>query len=262
MRAAFWFRGWVGAALTLPLAGCTLDRGQGFSTLEAAELEISLAPVAEGEGTEHDVLSDQGYVIHLESARLSVDRVELQELAAIEGDEAEHEHEHDADEHDADEHEHEADEHEHEADGSTLVSLGFERAISLLSAEPVAADSYAPSRELARSSPGRVLVVLSRLELEGTVGAGDFGDSSASLAVELPLHIELDASLEPIEIDRDGPDSLRLSTTVQVDRALFDGIDFAALEAGGDVVIDDPEAAAALGLSQSLAGSAAHASLE
>jgi hypothetical protein len=255
MRARSSLHGWLGAVLALPLAGCALERGNGFSTLEAAELEVRLAPVAAGEGTEHDVLSDQGYEVHLESARLHVDRVELQELVEDEAAEDEHEHEH---EHD---HDHAGDEHEARGSGA-LVTLGFGAAISLFAAEPALADSYLPSRELAQSSPGRVLVVLSRLELDGTVGAGDFGDGSASLVVDLPLDIELDASLEPIEIDRDGPESLRLSTTLEVDRTLFDGIDFAALEAGGDVVIDDPEAAAALGLSASLAGSAAHASLE
>ena len=260
MRTASSYRQWFGAALALPLAGCAIERGDGFSTLEAAELAVTLAPALAGEGSEHDVLSDQGYEIHLESARVRVERVELQELAAVEGEEVagadEHEHEH----------EQESDGHDEHVDAaaapSTLVSMGYDAAISLLAAEPALADSYAPSRELERSSPGRVLVALGRIELEGSVGGGDFSDDAASLVVDLPLDIELDASLEPIEIDRDGPASVRLSTRVQVDRSLFDGIDFAALEAGGDVVIDDPEAAAALGLSASLAGSAVHASLE
>jgi len=252
MRASFAYRRWFGAVLALPLAGCALDRGNGFSRLEAAELAVTLAPVAAG-GAEHDLVSDQGYEIHLASARVRVDRVELQELA-VEGEEAAS-----ADEHEGDEHGEHADE---AAAESTLVTLGYDAAISLLAAEPALADSYTPSQELERSSPARVLVALRRFELAGSVGGGDFGADSASLLVDLPLDLELEASLEPIEIDRDGPESVRLSTTVQVDRTLFDGIDFAALEVGGDVVIDDPDAAAALGLSASLAGSAAHAILE
>lgn len=186
--------------------------------------------------------------------------MELQELAAVDGEEGADEHEH------AHEHDQEGDAHDEHADAaaaeSSLVTLGYHAAISLLAAEPALADSYTPSRELARSSPARVSVALVRLELEGSVGGGDLGDDSASLVVDLPLDIELDASLEPIEIDRDAPESVRLSTRVQIDRSLFDGIDFAALDVGGYVVIDDPEAAAALGLSASLAGSAAYASLE
>lgn len=258
-------RCWLALALALP--GCTLDRGRGFATLEEANLEVSLEGL--GEAGENELSTDRGYAIVVERAALAITHLDLQELASAatnaEGDAHEHDeadHEHDEADHEDDEADHEDDELAAEKAFSTLVTLGFDSALSMRAYGATAADRYDPSRELARSSPERVLVVLAHLEFEGTVSGGDLADESAKLVVDLPLDTELAASFEPVEIDQDGPESLRLSSTVVVPGSLFDGIDFSALAAGGGVVIDDPEAPAALELVTALAASETHASLE
>jgi len=259
---------WVAAGLALLHVGCAIDRGNGFSSLEAASLEVSLVPEAisdgaGGEGGESgesgatQLVTDRGYEIVVERALMRVDRMELQEPTGDSNSEpvetdGGHDHDHEQSAHSA---------AEDEA-FETLVTLGFREPISMTAPAAAPADSYEPSRELARSSPRRVLVVLEHLEIDGTVSGGDFADDSASLIVDLPLDIELGASLEPIEIDRDAPKSVRLSTTVTAPASLFDGIDFAALSARDSVVIDESDAAVAEAIAASLAASDTHASLE
>lgn len=254
MRRVFELQCALVLGLGLGLAGCTLDRGQGFATLERANLEISLE--AESDSGESEILTDRGYEIVVEHAALHVSRLELQELVSQPVDDAGHDHEHDESDHEHDEHA------ALDEAFSALITLGFDAPISMTAHEAVPADRYEPSREFARSSPERVLVVLSHLELEGMVSGGDFGDDSVDLVVDLALDTELAASFEPFEIDQHGPESVRLSTAVAVAGTLFDGVDLAALVERGSVVIDDPDTAAAVVLSTALAASETRASLE
>lgn len=236
------------------LAGCALERGRGFATLDTATLEISLESASSsGDGS---ISTDRGYDIVIDQATLSVSRLELQERGSEPMPDAEHDHEHDEADHD--EAEHGADETAYFA----LVTLNFREPISIVDHAAVAADRYQPSRELARSTPERALVAFSHLELAGSVSGGDFGDDSLALLVDLPLDTELAASFEPVEIDQQGPESVHLSTAVSIAETWFDGIDLAALAADGSVVIDDPDAALAMLLSTKLGSSEIHASLE
>lgn len=234
------------------LAGCAIERGRGFATLEAATLEISL-DAASGSG-DGDISTDRGYAIVIDQATLGVARLELQELGSEPVQDAGHDHEHDEAEH---EDEHRAG----EAAYFALVTLDFREPISIMD-HAAAADGYEPSRELARSTPERVLVALSHLELAGSVSGGDFGDESVALLVDLPLETELAASFEPVAINEQGPEAVHLATEVSITETWFDGIDLAALAADGSVVIDDPDAPPALVLSTKLGSSETRASLE
>src|SRR5690606_4188935 len=119
-----------------------------------------------------------------------------------------------------------------------------------------------PSRELDRVSLRRVLVVLARLELEGSVGQGNLGSEAVPLLVDLALGTELGSMFQPVAIDRDGPKQVRLSASVTVDPTLFDGIDFADILTDGSVTIDEPESFAARTLAASLADSETRATLD
>ncbi|HEY6728843.1 MAG TPA: hypothetical protein VI197_32755, partial [Polyangiaceae bacterium] len=256
MTPVFESRCWP--CLVLALAGCAVDRGRGFAKLETANLEVSLE--ARGDTGDAELLTDLGYEINVERATVRVRRWELQEAISqareVEGDahdhgEEAHEHDEKARDHDEDEH----DEHAAVQGYAALVTLGFDAAISLTAHHAVAADRYDPSPELARSSPERVLLGLERFEFDGTVSGGDLASGVAALTVELPLDTELVASFETFAIAQDGPESVRLETTVSVHESLFDGIDFAALEVKSRVLIEDPYAPAALALTTALAGS-------
>jgi hypothetical protein len=250
---------WV-LGLALALAGCALDRGQGFARLDAANLEVSLE--AEGDSGEAALVTDRGYAIALDRATLRVRRWELQELAGERVSAEEDDHDHGEDDHDHGEAEHEDEQPAAAQPFATLVTLGFDSALSLTAHQAVAADRYDASRELPRSSPERVLVVLERFEVEGTVSGADLGDEAAALVVDLPLDTELAASFEPVAIDQDGPESVHLATEVSVPGTLFDGIDFAALSSQGSVLVDDPDSPAALELATALAASDTHADLD
>ena len=183
MTRSFDARYWLVVGLALGHSGCALDRGRGFATLEQASLEVALEP----DGGE--LVTDRGYTIAVERAAMRVARMDLQERASKPVVEERSDHEHGDEEH-VDE-EHGDEEHENGEPYSTLVTLGFDSAISMTEHEPVSADGYAPSRELGRSSPERVLVVLERFELEGNVSGADLADAPAQLVVGLSLDTEL-----------------------------------------------------------------------
>lgn len=254
--------------LVLGLSGCALGRGTGFATLDSATLEVTLEPGAARDLGDDTLLTDQAYEVAIERARVLVEHVQLQEVAGA-GDGQRFDPAnpppgyslcHSG--------------HCHRDDGALVgyedvevelaggaeafapvVTLGFDNPISLLSGRAEAADRYDPSRELDRSTPRRILVRLSRLEIEGTVSAGDLADDDLTLSVDLPLGIELDATLDGVEIDRDGPERIALHTSVVVDGTLFDGIDFAALAEDGTAPFEDPDSGASQTLVAALSAS-------
>lgn len=251
---------WCWSILLLATLACARDRGQGFATLEDAQLEISLE--ARGDSDDAELSTDRGYTIALDHATVRVGRWELLEFAKRPSETDGHEHDDEEHDHGLDE-----DEHEHAARDapqtfSVLVGLRFDRALSMIAHRAVRPDHYEASRELPRSLPERVLVELDRLELAGTISGAELGEEAAALLIDLPLETELVASFEPVAIDRDGPRSVQLSTVVSVSGTLLDGIDFVELAAGGRVLVDDPAAPVARELARTLGASEIRAELE
>jgi hypothetical protein len=260
--------GFVALGWTTSVLSCAMDAGTGFATLDEASLEISLDPGRARDLGDGTVLTDEGYEVEVQSAVVRVERMELQEVRGGTNGErfdpadpppgyslchSGHCHRDDGALVDYEDIEVEL------AGGaeafSPLVTLEFNEEISMLTGRRVVADTYTPSEELPRSTPRRVVVIVSRIEIEGTVSGGNLGNDSAHLTIGLPLRTEFDATIEPMEIDRHGPERVTLSASVSVDGTLFDGIDFAAIEANGRVVVDDPDDPAALLLGASFAES-------
>jgi hypothetical protein len=250
--------------LAISGSGCALDRGKGFSTLESATLEVTLEPGQARDLGDGKVLTDLGYEVSVERARVRVESVQLQQVAEGGGGgsfdpsnppagyslcHSGHCHRDDGALVDYEDIEVEL------AGGpeafSPIVTLGFDEPISLLARRAVAASSYDPSRELDQSSPRRVLVTLSRLEIDGTISGAALGDDELALSVDLPLDTELDATLEGPELDRDGPERIELHTVVVVDGSLFDDIDFAAVAEEGVALFEDPDSASSRTLTAS-----------
>jgi len=241
------------ACLCLLLQACAADRGSGFATLEEATLEASLT-LDDGE-----LITAEGYTISVEQASVRVTELELQQAhdgagepssGACHGDHC---------------HGEEAAVEEHEpveqaAGFEPLVRLGFDAPLSLTAGRAVPADGYDPSPTLGRSEPSRVLLLLRRFELEGSVTGGDLAEEAVELAVDLPLELELEASFTPVVIDRDGPEHVHLETQLILPSTLFDGIDLGSLDAGR-LTLDEPEDARAGKVAAALAASQVRARL-
>src|SRR5690606_24147309 len=99
---------WCWSILLLATLACARDRGQGFATLEDAQLEISLE--ARGDSDDAELSTDRGYTIALDHATVRVGRWELLEFAKRPSETDGHEHDDEEHDHGLDE-----DEHEHEA---------------------------------------------------------------------------------------------------------------------------------------------------
>lgn len=254
----------IRVALSALLASaCTFEPGTGFGTLESTSLSVELRPGAARDLGNRTVLSDQGYHVRLDSARLAVGDLVLSELSGGDGvvdfDPADppagyslchagHCH----------------------ADDGRLVSYeaieaelsGGSAAFVPVAVLPVAAvldlwsdaPSRLPPRELPRTTLKRLSIELSELELSGSVTAGALSGSEVPLAVRLPLSAGFEKRLAR-KIGRDQPGELALDVQVSISARLVDGLDFAAEAAAGAITLDDPEHPLAVELVESLLAS-------
>jgi hypothetical protein len=241
---------------TLACAGCALDPGHGFATVESARLEVRLEPGEARDLGGDAVLSDLGYHVSLDSATLTIARVELQELRGGAGSSATFDpahpppgytlchggHCHADDGRLVDYAEIEAELGGGAASFASVVGFAHGEPADLLDGGSTELGAAEPSRELPRARLRKVRARLAAVRLAGVVAegpaGGGFGDP-VPLTVDLALEESCEAGID-VPIDRDGPGAIAVRIGVTVGGRVFDGIDFAA-EAGGAVEITATE---------------------
>lgn len=241
------------ALLLLP--GCTFGPGAGFARVAATSVQLSL-----DSATLVDLV---GREVVVEAARLSFDTVEVQ---ALEG----------ADSVDFDpadppdgytlchgEHCHSTsgelvpyDEIIADLSGGTasfeavgVIDAGVEA--SLLSGAVVSLTGSAP---LPLASIARVALTAPRLVLEGGT------DDGLDVLVEVSPTVALSGELL-YDVERTGPDELRLLVEVAVPDTLLDGVDLESAVVDGVAVIGDPEGGPAAAVDEALRTSVVHGTL-
>jgi hypothetical protein len=261
----------LGACIPLLLAcACTFEDGTGFGTLEAASLSVTLQPGAARDLGNHSVLSDLGYEVKLETARVTLASVELSELSGAGGEAASFDPAHPPSGYSLC---HAG--HCHADDGrlvsyeeiqvelaggnasfAPVASLPVDAPLDLWSTEPRALERVLPSRELPRARLTRLSAGVTELELagqvsEGPIGAG-VGPTPLPFNVVLPLATSFEKQID-LEITRDEPGAFSARVAVTASARLVDGVDWSALAAQSPLT--DPEAPLALVLVESLLAS-------
>lgn len=255
MRAA------LGIALLL-LAGCTLDAGRGFGTVEAATLEVGLEPGEARDLGGGAILTRGGYHVRFDALAIDVDRVAL--LAPSAGEAARGVFDPAAPPfgcgacHGG---------HCHCPDGTLptyeelqarlsagggatldeVVVMPVGRELDLLSPGEIALDAFEPSRQLPETTLAAVAVTLSSLRATARVTHPDpavLAGEAVALELSLPVGASVDAAVAR-PVTRAEPARVRLAARLPVDATLFDGLDLAALATEGRVSLDDLEAPAA-----------------
>ena len=236
--------------LAAPFAfACAFEPGHGFATVESASLDARLEPGPARDLGNETVLSDLAYEVHLDSAELTIEKVELQELRGASGGAAfdpaspppgysncHGGHCHADDGRLVDYAEIEAELAGGTASFAPILMLPFGQPDDLLSAERAALNRFDPSDELPRVTLRRVVVHVSRLELTGSVAGGP---AAAPLAAPVPFGVDLplgawQAGIE-LAIDRDEPGDFSFELDIVVGGTAFDSLDFAANATAGSI---------------------------
>jgi hypothetical protein len=251
------------------LAGCALEDGQGFATLESASLSARFEPGPARDLGNHVVLTRQGYQVALTSAVLGVDALTLDELREGSASRGSFDpahppqgyslchggHCHADDGRLVDYAEIEAELARGGARFEPVARLPAARGFDLLAGQTAVLDVVEPSRELPQARITQLSLRVDRLELEGSVtggpAGGGLGQSSAALVVELPIGSSIDAGMS-LAIDRDEPGAFSIGAALTIDGTLFDGIDFASLQNASRIEIVDLESEPAVALASSL----------
>jgi hypothetical protein len=236
-------------ALPLLAASCTLESGEGFATMKPGALDVAFAPGRARDLGEGAFLTDGGYRVRLDAARVQVSELELLQLQGSSGGGGSFDPAnppagytlcHGG--------------HCHADDGALvsyeeiqamlaggsarfepLVTVPIDRELDVLNGERVALVDFLPSAELPQATIDRVEVVVSRLVLRGEIEGGTL-DEPVTLEVELPVAEPLAATLSG-RIDRDGPEEIALEVELRLDATMFDDIDLASLAVDSRVVI-------------------------
>jgi len=212
-------------------AGCTLDDGTGFATLEDSALRARFEPTASGNLGGGRVLTDLGYEVLVTQASLGVDSVDLEQTNPTAAETPSFE---------------------------PVVSMPVGKPLDLLSAERVSLNRFEPSKELPQATLSRLALLGPRLTLSGEVAkgppTGGFGAATAPLHVDLALPQALEAEIALV-IDRDEPGVFSVSVDWRATEALFAGIDFAQSVTAGQVEIVTPASSAGAMLAASTARS-------
>ena len=252
--------------LALPLlqAGCTFTPGAGFATVTGASLEARFEPGARGSASE-GVLTDLGYAVVLDSVVLELGDADLLELQGGAGGAFDpaapppgyslchNGHCHADDGRLVSYAEIEAELAGDSAEFVPIVSLLGSGEYDLLAGASIE-PSISPSAELPQCELSQLELGASRLWLEGTVAGGaDGGELAAPIAllVDLELSAPFAAGVD-LTIDRDSEPEIELHIQLLVDGTLFDGLDFTALGAGGDLALTDPTDPASAALAERL----------
>jgi hypothetical protein len=241
---------WMALAL---LPACTLDEGHGFASLRSAELAIAFEPGARA--YEGYVLTDLGHRILVDSFTVEIDRVELQKLTSTGEagafDPAEPPpgytlchggHCHAEDGRLVDYAHVEAELASGEVRHVPVVTLPVNRTASLSRRVELVLDDVEPSRELPQVSLGRAVLVFSRVELTGVVEPASENAAAAPLSLRLDEAFTFHGDLVLV-VSRDGPDTLRLGASLDIDGTLFDGVNWDLWAREGALPIEEPESA-------------------
>lgn len=232
-------------------AGCTLQPGTGFSTLEQATLRAALEPGPARDLGEGTVLTDRAYEVTVDRARLAVGAAHLLELQGAEAvafDPADPPEDytlcHGG--------------HCHHEDGRLVpyaeiqAELAGGDATFVPIVSLIADDTYdlaageradlavEPSPLLPRAHLSLLELELESVELAGSVTAGDLGEQVVPLTVALPLDTTASAGIDLV-VDRSLAPRIAVRLEHVLDGTLFDDLDFAALVDGGAVVLDTPD---------------------
>lgn len=208
-------------------SACTLDAGQGFSTLESVELETHFEPGFERE-VEGGVLTDLGYVVRFEAIGVELSQLELATFGGESAEPPANEDEHCHDE--ACEPEEAS---EHGAGAARLVArLPVDRSVDMLESERLVLTRVEPSRELGQMHLAQAALHVARLQLSAVASEGGLA-GHVPISVDIGLDAHVMARLD-VAVTHDGPEHLALHGALVLEGPLFDGIDFST-SAGFDL---------------------------
>ncbi len=239
------------AVLTLVSAGCTVEPGGGYASVEAARLDIHFEPGAARDLGTNVFLTDQGFAVDLKRFEFTADTLGLEELVTSGGstssstfDPAEPPpgysfchggHCHADDGRLVSYAEVEAELAGGSAQLVPVVSFALPGSIDALSASAIDLPRPDPSPELPRSHLRQGALRLTAFELEALVTRpGTTGARTLKIMLNsIPLWTHgLD-----LVIDRDGPESLRVEARLALDGTLLDDLDLS-----GPTSTTDPDA--------------------
>jgi hypothetical protein len=245
-------------ALSLLSAACTLESGEGFASMRPGSLEVVFTPGRARDLGEGAFLTDEGYRVTLQTARLQVAELALLELRGSAGGGGSFDpanppagyslchggHCHAASGALVSYEEIQAMLAGGSASFEPLVTVPVGRELDVLESERVVLDEFLPSPELPQAAIDRIELVVGKLVLRGEIEGGEL-EEPVALEVDLAIAEPLAATLSS-RIDRDGPEEIVLAIELGMDATMFDGIDLASLVDEGRVVIDvgSPVAAA------------------
>lgn len=244
--------------IALLLLGCTLDAGHGFGELASATLDAALVPGDARDLGGGAVLTNLAYTVTPTVMTLELGSVALLELQGAGGatfDPADppegyglchggHCHRDDGALVDY------ADiEAELAGDGASfqaVATLPVDTTVDLLAGAHLDLEPESPI--LPKADVSKLTLGVGAFHLEGTA-ADDV--STWPLTVDLPLSAALGAGFD-LGLDRASDPVIDLAVALEPGGTLFDDLDFATLAADGAVILDEPDAAAALTLSTAL----------
>lgn len=232
-------------------SACAFEDGEGFATIESASLTVSFDPGSRRQ-PDGGLLVRDGYALTLESFEIELAGLVLAEARTSGGgvfDPASppagytlchggHCH-------------HEdgrlvsyADVQAELAGGGTtfadLVAMNTPGPIALGEPRSIELAAFDPSPFLPESTIARARLRLASLVVRGALAGDALGPAPVPLAVELaPIDLAFALPLSPFEVSRDSAESLRVGGSFVIPPTLLDGVDYAALAAGGSIAIDE-----------------------
>jgi len=186
---------------------CTFENGQGFSKIESGSVTARLEPGGRDLGNQ-TVLTDLGYHVKLDSAKLEIGEVALERGSDT---------------------------------FEPIVTISITSELDWLDAQRLAFEHFAPSRELPLAEVSRVTVTPIKLTLAGSVNGVGATTSTLTATLAPPPAFQGAYSWK---IDRDAPEKVRIDVDALTDGTLFDGIDFDKRAQSGAVLLsgsDDPD---------------------
>jgi hypothetical protein len=252
---------WLGLVGASMLAGCTFEDGEGFATLESATFSARFEPGPARDAGEGAILTSLGYRVVLSELSLEAGVIELLALQGASDPGAAFDpadpppgyslchggHCHADDGRLVDYADIEAELAGGAARFEPLVTLPVARRVDVLARPSLALDQVLPSRELPQANVSKLSLEVGALEIAGEVSGGALGAATASLVVSLDAGAVIGTGF-PLVIDRDEPGAFSLSTALELDATLLDGVELATGVVDSRIAITDPEAPAAIAL--------------
>lgn len=209
------------------LGGCAFDAGEGFATIESADLTVTFDPGSR-RFDDGSLLVVGGYRFELDemTARFALLSLLQAELSGGGGSTA----------------------------FSPVVSMPISNDVDVAAGLTLALAAFEPSRFLPQTTIARASLELTHFVVRGRIGGGAIGDSSVDLVVDLALtDTTFVASFSPVEISRDSEDAFRVTSLFTIGPTILDGVDYAALSAGGPISIGDASTGAGATIVEQLA---------